>query len=378
MAETTFTKIRRNALPLAALMSIVASAHEATAQSVSYPAAYVRNAYSPWNTQIAGNASYSSVPNLTNYSIGLNSWLGAGWAIPFYVANPNASQNPARLRPLLFSPGAWQNVYSGAWKRYGNSSAVEQQILSTASTNFTLYQNRYTGNPYSSLSTTSWVLPASYNGLVNPPGGAQFYFSTNMQPASAADGHMAVLQPNGKIVELYGAIMLSTGQVVALSYGVTDPNSLADGSQNGQTASMLPSYAGLVDDFEASVGVINHAMAITVPPALLKPAAVYPAYAFDRDATTNGNPYRGVLPMGSRLALPYSVSISSLGLQTKEGAAIATAAQKYGFYVADRGGGGVTIRATANPTTTNAAIRAYNWPLQSDLNKIIARLQRVN
>jgi hypothetical protein len=343
---------------------------------LTYPAAYVSNAGSAWNTPITSGASFGYVAGLNSLSIGLDSWLGSAWSIPFYQASPTAAQNPAGLQQLLFNPYAWWNVYTGAWRRFGNSPSVEQQILSLSTTQFPLYQNKLTGNSFSTTSAASWVLPVSYNGMTNPTG--QFYFSPAMQPASGPDGHMAVLQPNGKIVETYATIVLSTGQVVALSYVVSDPASLADGWQNGQTASMLPIYAGQISDEELNNGAINHAMAIAVPPSILKPAISYPAYAFDRDATTNGSPYRGVLPMGSRLALPPTVSIASLGLATAEGKAIATAAQKYGFIIVDRGGGGGTIRVRANPSQPNAAVRTYGWPLQSDLNKIIANLKSIN
>lgn len=85
-----------------------------------------------------------------------------------------------------------------------------------------------------------------------------------MAPAPGPDGHRAVIQPDGRIVETYATIVLSSGQVVALSYSVTDPSSSGDGWQNGQTASMLPNYAGQLDDVEIANGV-NHAIAITVP-----------------------------------------------------------------------------------------------------------------
>ena len=146
---------------------------------------------------------------------------------------------------------------------------------------------------------------------------------------------MAVTQPNGSVVETYATIVLSSGQVVALSYAITSPTGLGDGWQNGQTASMLPNYAGLINDDEITAG-IKHAMAITVPAQSLAARIAYPAYAFDRDAMTAIPPYGGAIPMGSRLALPPSVPVSSLGLYTAEGIAIATAAKTYGFIVVDR------------------------------------------
>lgn len=140
---------------------------------------------------------------------------------------------------------------------------------------------------------------------------------------------------------------------------------------------MLPSYAGLFCDGEIASGV-KHAMAVSAPAALLVPKAVYPAYAFDRDAMTNREPYGGVVPMGGRLALPPSVSVAQLGLVTAEGRAIAAAAKGYGFIVVDRGGSGVTIRVRPNCPTGNEALRAWNYGLQNDLNAIFAKVRLVS
>ena len=91
---------------------------------------------------------------------------------------------------------------------------------------------------------------------------------------------VASSSPTGSLSRPDATIVLGSGQVVALSYSVTDPSSLGDGWQNGQTASMLPSYAGQLYDNEIANG-ITHAIAITIPATLLVPIIRYPAYAFD-------------------------------------------------------------------------------------------------
>ena len=88
---------------------------------------------------------------------------------------------------------------------------------------------------------------------------------------------------------------------------------------------------------------------VQAPPAMLKRRAVWPAFAFDRDAG-----YSGRIPMGALLAIPAWVDIDQLGLSTK-GKVIARAAQDYGVYVADRGGSGITFLAELG----NTEIR---WP----------------
>ena len=79
--------------------------------------------------------------------------------------------------------------------------------------------------------------------------------------------------------------------------------------------------------------------AVRVAADLLMRKAVWPAAAFDRDSN-----YSGLLPMGSLLAIPASIDISTLGL-SPQGLVIAKAAQDYGVYVVDRGGAGISFLA---------------------------------
>ena len=325
-------------------------------------------ATSAWNAPIPSTAKYSGRAAAPNIVAGLDTWDSSNaWTHPFDAAT---TANP--LQPLLYNSSAWWNVYIGKWKRTGNSSLIEHDILASST-----YCFPYPGNVYSSTSTTAWILPGSYNKAISCPYVAgSFRFAANMAPAPGPDGDRHVLQPDGRMVETYVTIVLSTGQVVALSYSVDDPSSAGDGWQNGNTASMLPTYAGQIWDDEIATG-INHAIAVTVPVKLLAAKIAYPAYAFDRDATTANPPYSGVIPMGGRMALPPSVSISSLKLQTAEGKAIALAAQRYGFLIVDRGGGGITLEVQPNAPTRDAAMHSWNGSLQADLNAIFAKVQEV-
>ena len=187
---------------------------------------------------------------------------------------------------------------------------------------------------------------------------------------------MAVLQPDGRVLETYATIVLRNGDVVALSASVTNPGGMGDGRARGQTASMIPDYAGLLTDAEAISG-IEHAIAVTVPASLLAPRIAYPAAAFDRDALTNPEPYAGTLPMGARLALPAKFDLAALRLQTATGRTIAAAAASYGFIVVDRGGEGVTLRVQPNGERKVVALHAWDGALHADLRAIFAHLEQV-
>lgn len=324
---------------------------------------------SPWNISIP-KAAKAGLANVTaDLAVGIDTWDPNGaWTVPFYSARTG---DPS-VR-LLYNAKAWSAVFTGAWRRSGNTPAVEAAILASSSVAFP-----YPGNVFSSTSATSWTMPVSYNKLpVNASVAATFQVpSAGLTPASGADGHMAVRQPSGGVLETYGTIVLSDRTIVALSYAVTDPTGLGDGWQRGQTASMLPSYAGAIIDEEISAG-IKHAMAITVPAKLLYPQAAYPAYAFDRDALTSQPPYSGRLPMGTRLALPAGLPMGGLRLSTGAGRAIATAAQTYGFIIVDRGGDGITIRVRPNTKALEPSLHRYDWPLSEDLKTIFAHLRVV-
>lgn len=321
---------------------------------------------SAWNTPIAPGTAMQPEPGVALVPVGLDTWLAAGaWTVPCYQASPADPQHR-----LLYSPDAWLMVARGLWQRTGNTPEIEAAIVAGASPSFPP-----PGNVFSSISSSSWVLPAWLAGRPRPHD-LTFRFAPDMRPAAGADGHMAVRQPNGLVVETYATIMLASGDVVALSTAVTDPASLGDGQQDGQTASMLPDYAGLFQDDDVATG-IDHAMAITVPAALLAPRAAYPAAAFDRGALTENPPYAGTLPMGARLALPASVTTESLSLRTQAGRAIADAARSYGFIVVDRGGGGITLRVRPNAAHPRPELHAWNQDLQSDLRAIFAAVQHV-
>lgn len=329
------------------------------------------SASSPWNRKVPATATTGSANVAAGLPVGLDTWdPGSNWVVPFYVTG----KDDPKVR-LLYNPQAWAAVHAGSWRRSGNDPGVEAAILATSSESFPDH-----GNVFSSTSASDWVTPTSYSRASTAKiSGASFHVpASGFLPAAGADGHMAIRQPSGDVLETYGTIVLSDRTIVALSYAMTDAGGSGDGDgrQSGQTASMLPSYAGAVLDGEIGSG-INHAMAITVPPTLLAPQFVYPAYAFDRDALTNSIPYSGSLPMGTRLALPADSKVSDLHLVTAAGRAIAAAAQQYGFLIVDRGGRGITIRIRPAAKPSVPALHAFDEQLNHDLEEIFAHLRVV-
>lgn len=322
---------------------------------------------SQWRRALDAGASFASTPAFAaGTAVSVDSWDATNnWSFPCYEATESD-----QLVQVLYNPNAYAKVYSGEWVRSGNNSTIEAAILGSSSSTFPS-----SGNPMSSVSTSAWTLPPSYNKT--PLSAPTFRVPAGALPAPGWDGHIHIAQPDRSVLECYAAIRLSTGQIVCTTYAVTYLDSVGDGWQNGKTASMIPGYAGLLHDEEVAAGAIDHAMAIAIPPASLTASITYPAFAFDRDAATASTPYGGSIPMGARLAIPPSVDLSTLGLQSDAGRAIARAAQTYGFIVVDRGGSGVTIRCNPTPKTPSAAMRTYDGYLANDLSLIVTALKRV-
>ncbi|MFZ1429557.1 MAG: hypothetical protein WAS21_22635 [Geminicoccaceae bacterium] len=303
------------------------------------PVAWAANV---WDTPVTRSARINPAAHVAGRDVGLSTWLHPdGNSLPIYAAT---ARDP--LVPILYVRTAWSKVVTGEWARAGNPPNIEAEIRAAASE-----QLPSQPHVYSSQSASRWILPATYARVPLPEHGAlRAYVPRIAIPALGSDGHLAIRQPNGRVLELYAAIKLSSGELVAINYNLTNPSGPLDGSQGGVTASMLPVYAGVIRQAEVQNGRIGHAMKILMPAALLSTRYVYPAVAFDRGALTEEVPYAGTLPMGGRLIIPANVDIGRLGLSSQLGHIIASAAQDYGFIIADRGGNGITIAVERDVT----------------------------
>ena len=88
---------------------------------------------------------------------------------------------------------------------------------------------------------------------------------------------------------------------------------------------------GLIRTWEMQAGVIRHALAFAMPRSAMVPGPVWPATSQDSGAVGT---YTGALPMGTLVAIPSSVNLTTLGL-SPAGLAIARALEQYGAYLVD-------------------------------------------
>jgi hypothetical protein len=320
---------------------------------------------STWKTPVANltGALFTSLGSalsgtITNPTI--SPWPKAGW-VSIYSAQ---SSDP--VVQLYFNPDAWTNIANGAWLNSGNSPAVEAAIMAGSSTTWPTTWNQYST---ADVTGVTQVAPSSYHSQQSNYWSATPNVPATAVPAFGADGHMTVFQPNGWALETMGTIRLSNGNIACMYASYTWPGSNGTGYQNGRRASMVPNYAGLIRNGELASGTIAHALAVSLPENAIKRQINWPAYAVDMS-----NSYSGAVPYGALLALPPSLNISTLGLTTPLGSAIANAAKTYGMYVVD-----ATAPGTFIVDTEVAASDLPGWsgPEQADLTAIIKALQLV-
>ncbi len=154
------------------------------------------------------------------------------------------------------------------------------------------------------------------------------------RPAEGSDAHLAVWDPAGDTLwEFWKAKRRDDGSWQACWGGRIDDVSRSSGQFHapyGAAASGLPHAGYMVTLEDARSGRIEHALGLVIP----DPARGH-SYPANRSDGTSAN--RSNVPEGTRLRLDPSVDVDSLRLSPL-GAAIARAAQKYGFIVTDRGG----------------------------------------
>ena len=319
---------------------------------------------SPWNHPLGSGAQYAPVSRLSTWPIGIN--YEERWTVAVALATPSDPETTFLFSPNWGRTSTWSFLDRGG-HTCGNGHAAEQNLLRYASPRIQTECNYYSTT--SSTNDHLWVAPASYH-----PASQDWRPTLRLPPDACpspdSDGLLAVFQPDGWVLDSYATVIVSGGVVLGTMASWIDVRGDGTGWWNGRRASMLPSFAGLIRNGEIAAGRIPHALAMQVPPRLLRRAAVWPAYAFDRDSG-----YSGTLPMGTLLAIPPQVDIARLGL-SPPGLVIARAAQDYGIYIVDRGGDGLTILAELGDPDVRWG-GGGDPPWWKDLEQIRNVLQRV-
>jgi len=210
-----------------------------------------------------------------------------------------------------------------------------------------------------------------------------------------SDGLMSVIEEDTNLgVDFYAPIVVpnpppnySTQMVIGHAIGSYYDLKNGDGTGvwNGRRATLIPTLAGVIrygEPFSSSTPVIPHALAVVMAQSVMNNAAVWPAAGYDTN-NQYGNCGAACLPMGALLAIPSTVDLSTLGITTPEGMAIAQAAQKYGVYIVDTAVDPVTSPAVFflaqlnDPTPGLTAMASTGTNGYYDLQKVVQNLYRV-
>jgi hypothetical protein len=202
-------------------------------------------------------------------------------------------------------------------------------------------------------------------------------------PAEGTDSNMAIIQPDGRTVDIWSAHWVGNDRIDCLRFESTTLAGSGLGPQAGIRASGVSSIGGLIRRWEVDPsdpaytdGVIRHALAVSLPSEMLLYTGGDPGYDANGFGTSKGYvwpateqdwdapwTYGGTIPMGSMLAIPKSVDLDALGF-TPEAEAVARALQDYGAYVVDRAGGG-TVAIYAEPTVPSRWYSTVTGPAWS-------------
>jgi hypothetical protein len=180
------------------------------------------------------------------------------------------------------------------------------------------------------LSAASPGLGAAFRAVPLPP---------EAQPAKGTDGHLVVWQPStGRLWEFWRLVKSGGGwsaswggtmEGVQQSSGVYGPSSYPGATRWwGASASSLSIAGGLITLEDLEAGVINHALAISVPNVRAGVFA-YPAQRTDGSSLSPTS-----LPEGAHLRLDPNLDLKSLNLPRLT-LMLARAAQRYGIIVRD-------------------------------------------
>src|SRR5437879_6186069 len=290
-----------------ATLAAAPSAHDAS--SVSSASATGRNATlwpfsrdSIWNLPIGANAAY----------------------VPGNIKKPTASGMTTDVDVLILTPTApvtkvWEN--SDAWS--GRSRCDAQG-----------------GVLFEAPIPTDFVVPGAGSG--NPDGTTPNYATAIL----AADGHTLIQgQPMARC---------TAGGTATIMWSQQNEDLLGTGNSGAHGGSMLSSIGGTIRLGElVPGGAIRHALKVN-----LNGGDDYyygntggfrwPATTADSGAS---GAYRGSVPalrMGSLLALPPSIDVNAMGLETDAAKIVAPAFQDYGGYTVDAAAWSVSPRSSAD------------------------------
>ena len=304
-------------------------------------------------------------------------------AVAAYVPRDNSA---GQVRPV--STALWPFRHDSVWNLPVATTAQFEAATDTRTaalinpTGITAYVNWDTfSHPVTQATLADPV--ASITDTGDSTRSAITYVPAAAPIAAGTDGHMHIVTPDGRWChENFGTTRVSSTAYNVSRHQRSDLYGSGVGPASGTRAYGGSAIAGLIRTWEATAGVIRHALALALVNSQLKYTSgaastdadgystllgyVYPATEQDGDSATA---YTGQVPMGSYLGIPGTVDITTLGLSAP-GLVVARALQQFGAYVVDRAGSMVIY---ADPLCSSTFIGS----VRGDMNAIRAQLRIV-
>lgn len=265
-------------------------------------------------------------------AIGLQAWDDG---IPIYEA---MGGDP--LWTLGFNPNAWGLLSDGTWASMSDND-IWATCTPTMSTDYNSYSTTTidgSGDPPTPPAFGTYHAKGSRNPFPVTMSVNAVHAPAGISPSTDfSDWTIVIVQPDGTVLELFAAKVLSGYRIACGSYARTNPEQSGDGVQNGLRASMIPGYAGVITTDElnfalaqadqavgpTSTEVIPHKVGLLVPKELLTLSGgpfKYPANAADSQADA-GSAYTG-----TKLLCGQGLNVAST----------ASAGAEFGYFFGDR------------------------------------------
>jgi hypothetical protein len=260
----------------------------------------------------------------------------------------------AWLWPFAASP--W-NMPIGDGATFESATDIATANLLDAQFGSTLNGDRWS-HPIYRATAADPVVTASENDT--SPRTITFQAISNATPsqpplAEGGDCNLHMVQPDGQFMYENWRAEWTSATTMNVGYNVR-VDLLGDG-RTGARAYGGSAAAGLIRKHEVASRNIPHGISIALDNDQLKSGPVWPARLQDSNGTTS---YAGQIPMGSLVAIPRTVNLSTLGLNA-DALALATAFQLYGGYITARAANVVAIYAEPGSDATRVSAMRSQW-----------------
>lgn len=257
---------------------------------------------------------------------------------PIPTGFANATEWPGSFRPYGDN-SPWNTVLPDNAKKYVDSDAIVAKVGSqpkgTVIRTSEAGQYDYT-HPVYFASNTDPLLNAKCTLYCNGDIPSQIRVPAKARPAGGGDSHMAVIQPDGTEVDMWGVSKPSgdwqSGQTISFLSGGRCGNFYTGSGfrPDVATAGNACLAGGIVRPAELEAGEINHALFLVVS-CVASNAILYPATWYAYQCSDGGKN----VPIGARVQLTLTESqIDALNV-SRDQKTILKAMHKYGGYVMD-------------------------------------------